>query len=178
MSKNTKAGYDGQIARATEGIRDRLGRLSELNGELEANVGALIDDGGDRPALIARREGLLAEQDALVAEVAELKARRSAAERMKAQDAYAAAQAEAQEAQAKALTCRRALDVALNAMRQWRNTEGRGSYAEGAAKESAHLEHVIVDARTASVQASARARQAGARRDDAAQALADVEAAG
>ena len=177
MSKNTKAGYDGQIARATEGIRDRLGRLSEVKNELEANVRSLIDDDGDRPALIARREGLLAEQDALVAEVAELKARRSAAERMKAQDAYAAAQAEAQEAQAKALTCRRALDAALNAMRQWRNTEGRGSYTEKSAVEGAHLEHVIVDARQASVRAGALARQAGARRDDAAQTLADIEAA-
>ena len=172
MSKSKRDKLTADATRIGEGIRDRLARLETLEADLSANVSALLDADSDaRPALIAARGELLAEQDALGAEIAELKARREAAERMAAEDAYAEAAAIAQGAQDKHLATRKNLDEALVAMRHWRNGPSGRKASDQAAGELGELENAITAARVESMRTEARARDAGRARQEALDAL-------
>jgi hypothetical protein len=173
MSKQTRDNLAATSARATEALRERLARQEEIEAALAALVGALIDAAEDaRPELIARHAALTAEQGALLAEMAELKARRATAERMDAEDALADAEAKKQEAHTAAVTAKRAMEAAMEALRLWRSTDGGGPLTATGAERRRELENAVTDTRIASVMAEERRKAARRAKDKAQEALA------
>ena len=157
------AKHETEQVRATEGIRERLTRLKELDTDRKDLVSALVDAPQEQRAeLIAQHAALGAEYDALHAEMAELKERRDRADMAEAQSALQEAERRATQARDDRATASRVLNEAEKALRAWRNNEGRQAATDAPLQRRQKLEYAVTDAQAALEMATVKSDKAAA----------------